>query len=77
MSCMVVPWSEIPARKWAKVGKPIAAHEFCKRLLIPDLPDNGVKHARVQELNVACFPCPRTNQGQSEQLPGFFHRGAE
>ncbi len=29
---MVVPWSEIPARKWAKVGKPIAAHEFCKRL---------------------------------------------
>ncbi len=29
---MVVPWSEIPARKWAKVGKQIAAHEFCKRL---------------------------------------------
>jgi len=30
---MVVPWSEIPAWKWAKVGKPIAAHEFCKRLI--------------------------------------------
>jgi len=29
---MVVPWSEIQARKWAEVGKPIAAHEFCKRL---------------------------------------------
>jgi len=29
---MVVPWSEISARKWAKVGQPIAAHEFCKRL---------------------------------------------
>jgi len=29
---MVVPWAEIPAREWAGVGKPIAAHEFCKRL---------------------------------------------
>ncbi len=28
----MVPWSEIPARKWTKAGKPIAAHEFCKRL---------------------------------------------
>ncbi len=33
---MAVPWSEIPARKRAKVGKMIAAHEFCKRL--PYLP---------------------------------------
>ncbi len=30
---MVVPWTEIPARKWAKVGKLIAAHEFCNWLL--------------------------------------------
>ncbi len=30
---MVVPWSEISARKWARMGKPIAAHEFCKRLI--------------------------------------------
>ncbi len=29
---MVVPWTEIPAPERAKVGKPIAAHEFCKRL---------------------------------------------
>jgi len=51
---MVVPWSKIPARKWAKVGKPIAAHEFCKRLpgdenhfyLDPELLNNKIKHLR-------------------------------
>jgi len=32
MNRLVVPWSEIPDRKWVEVGKPIAAHEFCKRL---------------------------------------------
>jgi len=37
MRYMVVPWSEITARKWAEVGKPIAAHEFCKRLLTYDV----------------------------------------
>ncbi len=30
----MVPWAEISARKWAKVGKPIAVHEFCKRLIV-------------------------------------------
>ncbi|MFQ5356513.1 MAG: hypothetical protein ACE5DY_08545, partial [Mariprofundaceae bacterium] len=33
---MVVPWSEIQARKWAEVGKLITAHEFCNWLSIPE-----------------------------------------
>jgi len=37
MSYMVVPWSEIPAWKWAEVGTPVAAHEFCKRLTVAEI----------------------------------------
>ncbi len=31
---MVVPWTEIPDREWAKVGTPVATHEFCNWLFI-------------------------------------------
>jgi hypothetical protein len=31
---MVVPWRENPAWKYAKVGKQIAAHDFCKWLSV-------------------------------------------
>jgi len=40
---MVVPWHENPGWKYAKVGKQIAVHDFCKWLyrwmekLMPDL----------------------------------------
>jgi len=31
---MVVPWLENSAWKYAKVGKQVAAHDFCKWLIV-------------------------------------------
>jgi len=42
-----------------------------------DLPDNGVKHARVQEHTARVFLVLEQIRGNSSQLRGLLHRSAE